>query len=181
MNKIPITKVTKLLGKPLKQGIRVLGLDTASRTGWALLKVTKTHVTIETGYVMSRHTGEEKYDDLLELFLNLLLTNDIDCVIIEDTYLGFGMRRNPNAFKVISRIGMIAYAISYYCSMSNKFIMATQARAAVGLKGNAKKEEIIKYLNMYLGLKLDDHDIADAVVLALNGVIDEEAKEDNTA
>ena len=56
--------------------------------------------------------------------------------------------------------------------------MPTSARSAVGfqksdkkIKGIKLKKEIIEFVNNLLETEIEDNDIADAIVLALNGFI----------
>lgn len=48
-------------------------------------------------------------------------------------------------------------------------VSAVSARKYLGIKGNAKKAEIIDFLNKSLSLKLDNEHIADAIVVAKVG------------
>ena len=58
------------------------------------------------------------------------------------------------------------------------FITPTSARSKVkfkksgkGIKGSNLKKEIINYINIALGTKIKQEDIADAIVLALAGMV----------
>jgi Holliday junction resolvasome RuvABC endonuclease subunit len=89
-------------------------------------------------------------------------------VIIEDTFFG----RNVHTLKLISRIGMIAYITARQQGITDMtFIYATTARKALGLKGNAKKQEVHQQFARITGIKLEDEDMVDAIVLCLNGLI----------
>ena len=174
--KLKITDVEKAFGIRIKRDFQALGVDTASRTGWCIAKTDKKHISLNVSFV---DTGGSKdpdfrYKRLIETFSHLI--NDYikpkeDCVVIEDTFMHMKFM-NPKSFSLISRIGMIVYVLAELKGVENKyFILASQARMKLKLKGTAKKEEIHKELLKRLKLKLDDIDILDAIILAIGGLV----------
>jgi hypothetical protein len=74
---------------------------------------------------------------------------------------------------MLSRLGAFAYSSAYLNKIPDiKFILATSARKYLGLKGNAKKKIIQKEFIKRLKLGIKDEDIVDAMILALNGVLE---------
>lgn len=175
--KVKVSDVERLIGQKIDKNITVLGLDTASKTGWAVFKgpVVRGKINLEVGYIKSTKTGTEKFNELIPSFVNLILTNKPDYVIIEDTYWNPRFK-NPKTVSIISRIGMIPYVICTLNSIPKNFLMASSVRSNIGLSPSTDKQGIVDYVNHYLNIKIDDHDIADAIVLALNGFYGETKK-----
>lgn len=169
--KVKIKDIEKIIGQKITDQVKPLGLDTASKTGWAYFEfpLVGSEAELHVGHISSKKTGTEKFDEMIPAFEMLLLTSQPTYVIIEDTYFNrrFG---NPKGYATMSRIGMIPYMICSKNHQSKRFLMASSARANIGLKPSSKKQEIVDYINHYLKLKITDHDIADAIVLALNGI-----------
>ena len=172
-----IKKLEKILNRKVIKDTCVLGIDTASRTGWAEIKTTKKTVTINYGVVhLDTKDIYYKYDKLIEIFQNMI-TNQYKKVIIEDTHLkrykdkDGTWKANVWMLKLLSRIGMIPYIFATLNSIDKIFLTPSGARSILGIKGNVKKEEVHKWLNTVLGLKIEDKDASDAIVLALNGII----------
>jgi len=94
-------------------------------------------------------------------------------IIIENVYFG----RNPNTLIVLSRIGAIAWTLAKLkgCEVI-KWRTANQARSLIGIKGNVKKPIVMETMNNILGTDIKNDDEVDAIVLALNGIIDKEPK-----
>lgn len=176
--KVKFKDVEKILDKKIEERQDVLGLDTASKTGFCSLKMPLigNDIDLHVGYIESKKVGEEKYDEMIPAFEWLILHSQPTYVIIEDTYFNrrFG---NPKGYATMSRIGMIPYMVAARNHIPKRFLMASQARYNIGIKPSAKKHEVVQYINHYLGLKIKDHDVADAIVLALNGVLGDVKKE----
>ena len=162
------TKVLeKKLGKPIKVNITVLGVDTASRTGWCKIVTTDKEVKIDYGFIdIDSKDRNFKFNQMIDIFPSLI--KGCDKVIIEDVFMKF----NVMVHSFLSRIGMIVYVICHQQGIKDKdFVWATTARKKVGLKGNAKKEAIHKEFIEKFGIEIDDEDIMDSIILALNGII----------
>jgi Holliday junction resolvasome RuvABC endonuclease subunit len=163
-----IKDVEKKLGKTLKRNHKVLGLDTASKTGWCLLTTTKKELTVEYGFIKVNTTDKYfKYNEIIKFFQELIQPDYQ--VVIEDTFFRF----NPAMFRLISRIGAIAYTLAHLKGCKAEYIFATTARSRIGLKGNAKKAIIQEEFKKMLGLEeLKDEDIIDSYILAYNGLFE---------
>ena len=168
MKIIPIEKIERAFNVELykRKGLVSLGLDTASTTGYAIARIGNNRtLRLETGYIKTKGKIEtEKFDIYVDVFEKLIRPNYK--VIVEDTYMGI----NAKAFKQITRIGGIAYTIAKMKGCDTRFILASHARKALGIKGNVKKTELQKLIKEIMGLDVT-HDEADAVVLAVNGLL----------
>lgn len=162
------------IGKKLREGI-CLGLDPASRTGWCLIEVKNKDILIEYGFIHIDSTDIffkynkliEAIDGLIKNIWNKKYKDEDKLIVIEDIYFG----RNVHTFKMLARIGMIAYTIATLNNMPKTFALATQARISLGFKGNANKETIQKQFLAKTKLKVTDDDIVDAIILAIHGLI----------
>ena len=108
-----------------------------------------------------------KYNEIIDIFSNVIKP-EYD-VIIEDTFFRF----NPAMFRMISRIGAIAYTIAHLRGCpSVEYMPAVTARKNLGLPSNKKKIEVHKAFIEMMKEKITDEDIIDAEILALNGLVD---------
>jgi len=157
----------------LQNDIEVLGLDTATTTGYCIARTTKTKVFIDVGYfkvdtsnvkqktLKRRLIVEKVYENLHRII------NAPDVVVIEDVYHAL----NAHTTILLARIGGIAYAVAKRKNIP--YIMwrtASEARKALGLKGNAKKQDILDTVNFKLSTNIKNDNEADAMILALNGL-----------
>jgi Holliday junction resolvasome RuvABC endonuclease subunit len=166
-----IKTLEKKLAKSVKKDITVLGLDTASRTGWCKITIDKKNVKFDYGFIdIDTKNRYFKYNEIIDFLYKLIQPGYK--VIVEDTFYRF----NPAMFRLISRIGAIAYTLAYLDGCSPRYMLATTARKNLGIKGNCKKEEVSQYLKDKFGLNIKDNDIGDAIVLALCGVLEDESK-----
>lgn len=172
MLKLKISDIEKKLDKKLKRNFTCLGIDTASRSGWAIFKTTDKEATLDFG-VISIETKDfyYKYDHLIQLFGDLLSRVEKDknkIVIIEDVFFS----KNVNTLKILSRIGMIVYVLCCLKSIDKLYLLATQARMKLGFKGNLKKEILHEQFLDRLKLDVTDIDVIDGIVLSIAGAID---------
>lgn len=167
MIKFKIKDLEKKLGKRIKTNSKVIGLDTASRTGWCEIVTTKTEAIVNWGFIKIESKDQYvKYNQLIEIFQKLI--KEWNCpIVIEDVFFG----RNVNTLKVLARLGMIAYVLAKLDSLSTNFILASTARAKLGFNGIAKKAFVHNQIETRLGITLKDEDIVDAFVLALTGIV----------
>ena len=158
-------QIKKAFNRTLIPNISCLGVDTASRTGWANATTETDTVKIEYGFVdIDSKDKYYKYNKIIEFFANFPRT---DKVIVEETFYG----RNVKTFQMLSRLGGFIYAIAHLKKLPHKeFLLATTARKILGFCGNAKKEIIQDEFRKRLELTITDNDIIDAIILALIGV-----------
>jgi Holliday junction resolvasome RuvABC endonuclease subunit len=166
--KLSLKTLEKRIGK-IKKNVQILGVDTASRTGWCLIKTDSKDVTFDFGvFHIDSKDVTFKFNKIIETFDNIIKPEYK--VILEDTFLGMKFM-NPYMFKYLSKLGGLLYAVCKYKKVEDvSFLMACSARKTVGIKGNCKKAEVHKFVNRILGVNIEDEDVSDAVVLALNGV-----------
>ena len=174
MIKLNVADVEESLGKTLDRTHVSIGVDTASRAGICTAWVDKDKLCLETEFVHIDSTDLYfKYNQLLKSFRSLLNVKDPENykLVIEDTFFG----KNVNVLKMISRLGMIVYICGHDAGIEDiTFIYPTSSRKVIGIKGTLKKADVHKELTNKLGYEFDDIDIADAVVLALGGLIEVE-------
>ena len=174
-----IKELEKLFGCKILKNIVSLGLDTATKTGYAIATTYDKEVKISTGFINVDVKGiTDKYERnrmrYEAVYSNLKgLIKQEHRVIIENVYYG----RNPNTLIVLSRIGAIAWTLSKLkgCKVI-KWRTANQARSLIGVKGNVKKPIVVEMVNNILGTNIKNDDIIDAIVLALNGIMNKEPK-----
>ena len=165
---------TKLIEKAFKGKvipfITVMGIDTASRTGWCKATTAPDYVTFDYNFTdIKTRDKYYKYNQYIDIFTNLL-KSEIDIIVIEETYYS----KNVKTFQLLSRLGGFVYAAAHTVGIKDKrFILATSARKKLGFKGNLKKQIIQKQFIKKLKIKIDDEDIIDAMVLAMNGILEE--------
>jgi len=168
--KLSIVKIEKALGKKLRRNYKTLGMDIASKTGWAYLTTNEQDILIDYGTISAGHS--EPYFRLRTLNKHFedLIHDDLNMIIIESAF--FGM--NKKTYGLLSMFQGLAVSSICKKNLEFKFIYPSSARAHIGLCGNAKKEDVHKELKEKTGISLDNEDATDAVVLGLNGLLIEE-------
>jgi hypothetical protein len=163
--------IEKKLDKKLRSNVVSVGVDTASRAGICISVVDKEDLHLETLFIdINSKDIYFKYNQLIKSFSSILnVKNPKDYVlVIEDTYFG----KNVEVLKMISRMGMIVYMCGHLAGIEDiRFIYPTSSRKQLGIKGTLKKAEVHKELAKILGSQVDDPDIADAIILSLNGLL----------
>lgn len=149
-----------------------LGVDTASKTGWCIAKIKGNNVTLDFSVIEIKSKNIYfKYNQMLDQFESLIngnYDNDFN-VIIEEVYVG----RNRKGAITLARFGMIVYSIAHKYGVPKKFVSAVTARASLGLPHNSKKDIVQEDFIRKTQLKIQDPDVIDAVILALNGLVEE--------
>ena len=172
MIKLKIKDIEKKVFFKVKKYYKAIGLDTASRTGYCKMITDAEYVYLDYGFIEIKSDDVEfKYNEMIPIF-NSVIEKDFS-VVVEDTFLKYfklGVA-NVKGFKLITRIGAIAYTIAKLKGCEASFCMATEARHKIDIKGNAKKVEVMKSLKDMFGINIDDNDIADAIVLAFGSVL----------
>jgi Holliday junction resolvasome RuvABC endonuclease subunit len=168
---IKVRDIEAVFGRRVRRNVTVLGLDTATKTGWCLITTTKTKCMITHGSVTSKiRDAEGRWDELIGK-LHGLITDDLTTVVIEDTYY----RRNPKVFKILTRIGGFAYTLCYLKGIKEKyFITPKESRALIGLNASRDKEQVhIEFRTRIPRLKIKDADAMDATILAIGGLLED--------
>jgi len=173
MLKLPINTIEKAFNISIKSDYTVIGVDTASRTGICLAKSIGKHIILDYSFLdMSSKNKYHKYNTLIEYMNSNFNASAIDCVVIEETFFS----RNAKAFQFLSRIGGMVYTVFYLKQVKDKqFISAVQARKTLGLPSIKKKEVVHKEFHKLIpNIKITDVDIIDAIILAINGLINKQ-------
>lgn len=169
---ITIKKLEKGTGYKIFKGYTVIGLDIATKTGYAILTTGTKDVILDLGFIsFDKSTDHQRYKQFYVAFKELI-TNQ-DKAIIEDTFLG----RNPNGMKQLTRFGALALANCIEKKVPYDIIGAASARAKLHIdsrkfgKGKSKLA-VADWLKTKLGIDLgmELNDVSDAIVLAILGL-----------
>lgn len=178
--KILINNLEKITGYPIKRNFVSIGFDVATRLGLAILTSNSKYVIIDTAFIefeKGKENSRQKYKHMVESF-NKIITEKIDINVIEDTYLQFfGPAKFAQAqvFKELTRYGGFLISESIKKKVPYEIIGASSARSKLKIKttgygrGNSKLA-VADWLKKNLEIKLDDHDISDAIVLGILGL-----------
>jgi Holliday junction resolvasome RuvABC endonuclease subunit len=170
-----LNKIEKRFEIALKRNATVLGIDTASKTGYCIAKTDEKKLILEVGFInvdVSKiddkyARNEMRYNVICEAFTSLIASK-FETVVIEDVYYSC----NPLTLILLARIGAIAYTI---CKTKNiKEIIwksAVSARKLLKLPCNKKKVIVQKEFSKKLGILLKNEDEIDAIILALVGLL----------
>lgn len=188
MVRIDHNKLEKNLGFKLKKNTFVLGLDTATTTGIAMIDVTSKKIEIETDIMkipspQDSDNKSDEYQQKLELLLKwvrefkkriIAKPKNKRILILENSYLGF----NAWTYGFLKMFGGLIYAELYDYFEHIELIFPTSARKRVGFKSllpkgtksKDKKAEIMTWVSKMVEDEIKDDNIADAIVLALAGL-----------
>lgn len=187
LKKIKKETVEEFLEVTLSPNKIAIGFDVSMHsTGIAIIRTTETYVIVEE---VSKITTPKKVIalDSLDLFIEQLnnfalrisRTFKVDISVIEDCFFGQCVR----TLKALARHSVLVYDRFKGISRKSVFMLPTSARSKVNFKKSSKKikgvhlkKEIVNYINKALDIKLKetkDQDIADALVLALAGLIED--------
>ena len=159
----------KLLGLKVQKNVKVLGFDTASRTGWARARTDASRCFIDYGFIdVESKDLYYKYNQCINIFNSVVTDEDI--VVIEETFYS----KNVRVFQMLSRLGAFIYTLCQLKGIKHKyFLSAISARKKLGLPVH-KKEIVHKaFLQKVPDIKIDDIDILDAIILAFCGLTKE--------
>jgi len=185
-----IKDIEKRLGFKLKRNTYVLGVDTASITGLAILETDKKSLKIKTSIFklpIVKKTDElsDKFVEKLEFML--LSIRDFkktiavkkfeqrkSILVLENSFLSL----NPVTFGLLRMLCGIIFAELFDNFEEIKIIFPNTARKQIGFKSQLKrgskreekKKELINFINSIFGTKETSDDIIDAIILALNGL-----------
>ena len=170
-----LNKIEKKFEIALRRNTTVLGLDTASKSGYCIAKTDEKKLILNIGFInidVSKiedkyARNEFRYNAFYDA-INSLIASQFDTVVIEDVFFG----RNILSLILLSRIGAIAYTI---CKVKGiKEIVwksAVSARKLLKLPCNKKKVVVQKEFSKKLGILLKNEDEIDAIILALVGLL----------
>jgi len=168
-------QLEKILKVPIRENVTVIGLDTASRTGWCVIDTSKPKLKITYGFIdINSKNKLIKLNAFIRVFKDLIKEGQE--VIVEDTFLkyyfwGGKQRANVAGFALLCRIGAVAYTIAKLKQCPARFINASSARKKLKLKKSKKAEVQAEFKEKFGFEDIEDNDICDALILALNGII----------
>jgi Holliday junction resolvasome RuvABC endonuclease subunit len=172
------------LGYKVMDNITCVGIDTASKSGIAIVQIIKGKVKIETFILKlpildsSLEEKTAKYEqhlrDFSELFNKGLLpkientTNNL--LVLEQSFLTI----NPVTFGLLRAMQGILYEKLHEKFQTTKLIFPISARKEIGFhsqlpkgtKTKDKKKEIMEFISNIIKAPVEDDNIADALLLA---------------
>jgi len=163
--KLSIAQLQKILQKPIKRHYQSLGLDIATRTGWALIKTNSRTLTLDYGFYKAKTTDLARFNEYVQFFWGLIKKEYH--VVIEDCYY----KRNAGTLKLLAKLESIAYTIAYLNGCKTEYIEPSTARYKMNCK--AQKDNVHKWILDNLKIDIADEDASDAVILAFCGIIGE--------
>ena len=188
MINLNLYKIEKSLGYKLKKNCFVLGFDTATTSGISKIITTNTKLMIETSIIkipsIPNDTEDKavKYEECLGILLLMMREfrdsipqkNKHSILVLENSYMGF----NTYTYGYLKACLGIVYSNLYDYFEDVKIIFPLSARKLVGFKtllpkgtkSKEKKQEIIDWVNLKMGLKITDDNCADATILSLAGL-----------
>jgi len=187
-----IKDIEKRLGFKLKSNTYVVGVDTASITGLAILETDKKSLKVKTSIFrlpIVKKTDElsDKFVEKLEFMLRSIRdfkAKEFGCkkanktiLVLENSFMGC----NVVTFGLLRMLCGIIFAELFDNFEEIKIIFPMSARKNIGFKSQLKrgtkrqekKKELIDFINNIFGIKETSDDITDAIILALNGLKEE--------
>lgn len=171
--KLKITDLEKQLNTKIKRNFNSIGFDTATKTGVAMIKTNTIYLTIDWTTVQFHADNiQEVYKQMYWNFAELINKN-YDVCIIEKAFV----KLNPSVALKLAIFGGLVMAHAINNQVHFEQISAKSARAKLGIKipkgyKGKSKQAVAEWLKCNLNFTIDDNDIADAVVLALLGIIE---------
>lgn len=189
-------QLEKNLGYKVKDNITCLGVDTATATGLALLNISNNKLKIEmqtfklptlSKKVADQLEKAEKYEKAMEsgflLIKDYIKDKKIESpsiLILEQSFLLVIGKRvvNPETFGYLRTLGGVYYSQLYDYFDDIKLYLATVARKLAGFHSNLpkgtervdKKKEICEWISNVIDEKIQDDNIADALMLCFAGI-----------
>jgi len=193
-----LKSIEKRLGFRLKKDTMVLGVDTASITGLAILETDKKSLKVKTSIFklpVVKKTDElsDKFVEKLEFMLRAIRDfkkNEFGqkkanktVLVLENSFMGC----NVVTFGLLRMLCGIIFAELFDNFEEIKIIFPMSARKEIGFKSEIKrvkaatnkektqsrknkKQELIDFINNIFKTEETDDNIIDAIILALNGL-----------
>lgn len=181
-----IDEVEQILGKSIRTNTVSVGIDGAQKvTGICVIRTTKDKFYIDAFYdIKITGVGKGNMHTKLPEYAQKMkdIRNDLQAykgftkrVIIEDCWFGL----NTWTLKVLAKYATVAFFVFRKWTQDIPDpIQPISARSRVGIKLDKKskkktKDQICDWVEDNFGLLIEDDNLADGFVLALNGVLDE--------
>lgn len=184
-----IKDIEKRLGFKLKRNSYVLGVDTASITGLAILETDKKSLKVKTStfklpVVKKTEELSDKFVEKLEFMLRTIRdfkkteftkkkANET-ILVLENSFMGV----NVVTFGLLRMLAGIVFSELFDNFEEIKIIFPMSARKNIGFKSQLKrgvkrqekKKELIDFINNIFNTTIKDDNEIDAIILALNGL-----------
>lgn len=170
MKSYKIADIEANFGVSIKRNFKVIGVDTATRTGICVATTDNKTLTLEYNILDLKHNDKfYVYNNIIKYF-EQLLDKSYNRVVVEETFFS----TNAKVFCLLSRLGAMVYTVAKIKGIDDiKFLSAVQARKGIGLKGRGKKSEVHKAFKLLCPfIEVTDIDVVDGLILALNGIIE---------
>ena len=177
MKKMKIAQLEAILGTTIKKNSKIVGIDIATKTGYCIATTTEKTVTFDFSFAnFSSNDEQERHGEIARFFGKMI---DDKCeVIIEKAHY----QRNMNTMHVLSVFNGILIGVSEMKNAKDWYLKgSSHIRSVVGInmkkaeKGKAK-QHVRQWLIDNLDLDVDNDNIADAVVIAIYGLLDMKTK-----
>jgi len=183
-------QLEKNLGYKVREEVFCLAVDTATKSGLAILYIHNGKVQIHTSLMelpklsKESETKAEKYEEHLRAFVKLVdeiiiktlpqFSKSYSLLVLENSFL----KMNVVTFGFLRALQGIVYAKLIDKFGEIKIIFPIEARKSIGFqsklpkgsKPKDKKKEIIKFISNIIEEPIKDDNIADALLLAFAGV-----------
>ena len=185
-----LKKLERNLGFKLKSNVFCLAIDTATKSGIAMIDITNGKLLVKT-YLLTlpklskdSESKAEKYQEHLSEFVKLIdkelipslpkFSKDKSLLILENSFL----KINVVTFGFLRALQGIIYAklcdrfgeIKIIFPITARNLVGFQSKLPRGTKGKAKKQEIMKWIGNVVEEPIKDDNIADALLLCFAGL-----------
>jgi len=170
MKSYKIADLEANFGIAIKRNTKVIGVDTATRTGICVATTDDKTITLEYNILDLKNNDKfYVYNQIIKYFEQLLDTS-YNRVVIEETFFS----TNAKVFCLLSRLGAMVYTVAKLKGIDDiKFISAMQARKGINIPARGKKKEVHEAFQAACPfIEVTDIDVVDGVILALNGLIE---------
>ena len=183
IKKISKVTVEKTLGVKLQPNMICMGVDVAEHnTGIAIIRTTDSSVILDSLYKI-KVPQKVQIMDAIDLFIDqverikeeISQRYKLDKNMIEDCFF----LKNVNTLKYLARFSALVYDRFRGIVKKSHFMLPTSARSKVNFKKSSKlvkgkdlKKELVAYANKALSINVTDNDEADAIILALAGLVE---------
>lgn len=167
--KFKILDLEKKLNKKIKKNLKVIGLDTAKITGVCFITTNSKTLSIDWCKLEFNYNNQKEMLKSMFREFGQLFDNE-DLAIIEEVFVGFSRTGSIH----LAKMGTLAIAQCLNKKIDFELILAKSARAKFFVLDSKKykgrtKEAVGEYLET-IGIKTNDNDVNDAIILALCGI-----------
>ena len=145
--------------------VRILGIDPSTKaTGRAILEMTGREETIgELGVFQPRGANlDEKLLAAYEWMQQVIEQERPDVVAIETPFF----KLNASTLATLAALGAVYSLAATRAGLPVVEVPPAKRCLAVGMLGNASKQQLLYTVNAIYGLDLTDHNVGDAVAIA---------------